>query len=206
MKGQIPLASIACLLSSLALADDSQQPKFNAGVPKDPHAFVQRVQMAAPQSIVQNATIRMPDGMEVQKGTNGFTCSTTGDGTPWCADAGGVAWFKAIGTKVEEPQQTGFIYMLAGDLGTNNADPFSTAHEHWVVTGPHVMVVGKAAREMAQLYPHDADANAMQPFVMFPGTKYEHLMLPVTNGSGGMAMGGMNMNDATGSTTKPAGN
>jgi hypothetical protein len=81
-------------------------------------------------------------------------------------------------------------------------------HEHWVVTGPHVMVVGKAAREMAKLYPHTADANSMQPFVMFPGTKYEHLMLPVTNAPAGTAMGNMNMNDATGSTTaaKPTGN
>ena len=212
MKGLIPLASVACVLSTIVLAEDSQQQKLTAGVPKDPQAFVAKVQLAAPKTIVQNATIRMPDGTggmtEIQKGTNGFTCSTTGDGTPWCADPGGTAWFKAIMTKGEEPEETGFVYMLAGDLGTNNADPYSHAHEHWVVTGPHVMVVGKAAREMATLYPHSADANSTQPFVMFPGTKYEHLMLPVAGPLGGMAMDDMKMNDATGSTTvqKPTGN
>jgi hypothetical protein len=45
---------------------------------------------------------------------------------------------------------------------------------------PHVMIVGSMVREMSG-YPRSADvADPTQPYVMYPGTKYEHLMLPVT--------------------------
>ncbi len=54
----------------------------------------------------------------------------------------------------------------------------------WVKTGPHVMIVGKAAQEMAANYPNKVDADSSHPFVMFPGTKYQHLMLPADIASG----------------------
>ena len=42
------------------------------------------------------------------------------------------------------------------------------------------MIVGPMVREMAG-YSRSADVpDATQPYVMFPGTPYEHLMLPVT--------------------------
>jgi hypothetical protein len=44
------------------------------------------------------------------------------------------------------------------------------------------MVVGPMVREMGG-YSRSADvADPTQPYVMFSGTKYEHLMLPVTAG------------------------
>ena len=75
----------------------------------------------------------------------------------------------------------GFIYMLAGDTGTTNHDPYQReSHQHWVQTGPHVMIVGPMVREMGG-YPRNVDvSDASQPYVMFPGTPYEHLMLPVS--------------------------
>ena len=69
--------------------------------------------------------------------------------------------------------------MTAGDNGTSNHDPYATDKSHWVKTGPHVMVVGAAARDMASIYPHTMDPVPSQAYVMFPGTPYEHLMLPV---------------------------
>jgi hypothetical protein len=71
--------------------------------------------------------------------------------------------------------------MLAGDTGTSNDDPYQRAsHQHWVQTGPHVMIVGPTVQEMVGC-PRAADvADPTQPYVMFPGTPYEHLMLPVT--------------------------
>jgi hypothetical protein len=45
--------------------------------------------------------------------------------------------------------KTGFIYMLAGDTGASNTDPWATAKtadNHWVETGSHVMIVGAAAK------------------------------------------------------------
>jgi hypothetical protein len=41
------------------------------------------------------------------------------------------------------------------------------------------MIVGPPVREMGG-YPRSVDVtNPTQPYVMFPGTPYEHLMLPV---------------------------
>jgi hypothetical protein len=49
-----------------------------------------------------------------------------------------------------------------------------------VQTGPHVMIVGPSVKDMPG-YSRAADvADATQPYAMFPGTPYEHLMLPVT--------------------------
>jgi hypothetical protein len=71
--------------------------------------------------------------------------------------------------------------MLAGDTGGSNTDPFATEQEsnnHWVRTGPHVMIVGSSAKGM-QGYLRSADPDPTKPYVMWAGTPYEHLMLPV---------------------------
>jgi hypothetical protein len=88
---------------------------------------------------------------------------------------------KASQAKTEPPNKVGFIYMLAGDTGTNNQAPGQRAsHQHWVQTGPHVMVVGPMVKDMAG-YPRTVDvADPTQPFVMSPGQPAEHLMIPVT--------------------------
>ncbi len=154
-------------------------------VPKTEPEYIAKAKTAAPPSIVNHATIIMPQGdgppKTLQTGTNGFTCQVDPDGTPSCADQNAVEWRKAVRAKQTPPDKTGFIYMLAGDTGTTNHSPYERAtHQHWVQTGPHVMIVGKAAREMASLYPHDVDVkDPSQPFVMFPGTPAEHLMIPV---------------------------
>jgi hypothetical protein len=50
---------------------------------------------------------------------------------------------------------------------------------NWIKTGPHVMIVGAEAKSMLQAYPRDAKTDPSKPYVMWPGTPYEHLMLPV---------------------------
>ena len=45
------------------------------------------------------------------------------------------------------------------------------------------MIVGKAAHEMAASYPNKLDPDPSHPYVMFPGNKYQHLMLPADMGS-----------------------
>jgi hypothetical protein len=90
-------------------------------------------------------------------------------------------WAHARATHSAPPDKTGFIYMLAGDAGTSNTDPFAAKPEpgnHWVKTGPHVMIVGAAAKDTTG-YPNGADPNFKEPYVMWPGTPYAHLMLPV---------------------------
>ena len=90
-------------------------------------------------------------------------------------------WRKALWAKQTPPSKIGFIFMLAGDVGTNNHDASVTEKgPHWVVTGPHVMLVGGATREMLGQYPREQTVkDAAQPFIMFPGKANEHLMIPV---------------------------
>jgi hypothetical protein len=156
-------------------------------VPTSEPAYVTKVKTAAPEQIVAKASIiMMQDGKSrsLQTGTNGFTCQIREDGTPLCADENGMAWMNAVASKSDPPNKIGFIYMFymfAGDTGTSNNDPDRhAAHLHGVQTGPHLMIVGPTAREML-CHPMNVDApDPTQPYVMFSGTPYEHLMLPVT--------------------------
>ena len=136
----------------------------------------------APATILQNATLVQvsAEGMTtVREGTNGWTCMKPGK-NPMCADAGGVEWMHGLMSKDPAPQKLGFIYMLLGDGGASNTDPFAaaeTADNNWVVSGPHVMVVGAEAKSLLEGYPREAVANAEKPYVMWAGTPYEHLMM-----------------------------
>ena len=73
------------------------------------------------------------------------------------------------------------MYMLAGGTDASNTDPYATSPEagnHWIKTGPHVMVVGADVGFYAQ-YPKDADPDTSRPYVMWADTPYVHLMAPV---------------------------
>jgi hypothetical protein len=145
--------------------------------------YVAKVSTAAPPAVVKGATIvRMSQGgpMKVlQQGSNGFTCMLAGP-DPMCADGNAMKWAQAYLSHTTPPDTVGFVYMLAGDSGTSNTDPYATAKtadNHWVQTGPHVMIVGSVVKGMG--YPMSADANASGPYVMWPNTPYAHLMIPV---------------------------
>lgn len=174
----LPLLTGACLLV-LATAAHAQMKHVSDD------ELLKNLEGVAPGDIVAKATVlnMMPDGTmkTVRKGTNGWTCMDPG-GAPMCADAGGLEWAQAYMAKGAAPKKLGFIYMLKGDTGVSNTDPYGlseTPDNNWVVTGPHVMIVGTEAKNMMQAYPAKAKADPTWPFVMWPGTPYEHLMLPV---------------------------
>jgi len=84
--------------------------------------------------------------------------------------------------KKEPPKGVvGIAYMLAGGSDASNTDPHATApmqEGKWVETGPHLMVfnIGSAIEN----YPDQGDQpDTGAPYVMWAGTPYEHLMLPV---------------------------
>jgi hypothetical protein len=145
--------------------------------------YTATVMTAAPPQIVRDATIvRTVNGamQTLKKGTNDFTCMEN-NGTPMCMDPNAMEWAHAWQTHAPPPDKVGFIYMLNGDTGASNTDPWATKSEpgnHWIKTGAHVMIVGPAAKTMAG-YPRTADADPTKPYVMWPGSPYEHLMLPV---------------------------
>lgn len=148
-------------------------------------AYIAAVSKAAPASVVKSATIvqmqKNGSMRTIQTGTNGFTCMMLDPTTPGCADKNAMAWMRALMTKSAPPAETGFMYMLAGDDGTSNTDPYATAPtatNHWVKTGPHVMLLGPSVKTMG--YPMTADPDPSKPYVMWPNTPYAHLMIPVS--------------------------
>jgi hypothetical protein len=140
---------------------------------------------AAPEHVLEHATILNmgSDGKMkvIREGNSGWTCMDPG-GSPMCADKAAMEWVQAWQDKGPAPQKLGFIYMLSGDNGASNTDPYATkeaADNNWVKTGSHVMIVGAEAKSMLQGYPRDSKPDPNKPYVMWPGTPYEHLMLPV---------------------------
>jgi hypothetical protein len=145
---------------------------------------------AAPAKVARQATIVTMDAAgkmtTIRKGTNGFTCMPDNPATPgpdpMCMDANAMQWAGAwIAHKDPPAGKVGFMYMLAGGTDASNTDPFAakpTASNHWIKTGPHVMVVGADA-SFYDAYPKSPDPDTTQPYVMWAGTPYQHLMAPV---------------------------
>jgi len=173
------LITIACALATSTGAAHAQQ---NVE-PTNNDDYMKRVMQAAPPQVVADATVvRMQNGamQTLKKGTNEWTCMFQA-GVPMCLDPNAMEWAHAYQTHGPATDKTGFIYMLAGDTGASNTDPWATgktADNHWIQTGSHVMIVGAAAKAMAG-YPKNADPDPTKPYVMWPGSPYEHLMIPV---------------------------
>ncbi len=186
------LSAAAALLGSalLAHAADTQKAAAPAKAAPTDKELIASAMSAAPAKVAQGATIAVmnEDGSmrTLRKGTNGFTCmpdtpSTPGP-DPMCMDANAMEFVHAwAGHKTPPKGKLGFMYMLEGGTDASNTDPYATKPEpnnHWVKTGPHVMIVGGDAAFYNQ-YPKDADPDTTVPYVMWAGTPYQHLMIPV---------------------------
>jgi hypothetical protein len=97
-------------------------------------------------------------------------------------DQNAMEWVGAwVAHKPPPSNKVGFMYMLAGGTDGSNTDPYATKPEagnHWIKTGPHIMIVGGDA-SFYDSYPKGADPDTSQPYVMWAGTPYQHLMAPV---------------------------
>ena len=110
----------------------------DAKAPMSDQEIVASAMTAAPAKVAQNATVVAMDAKAamrtVRKGSNGFTCMADDPQTPgpdpMCMDRNAMEFVHA---------------MLAGGTDASNTDPYAqkpTATNHWIKTGPHVMVVG----------------------------------------------------------------
>lgn len=144
---------------------------------------------AAPAGIGRHATVMamQPDGTmrTLRQGTNGFTCIPDAPATPgpdpMCADKAAMGWIHAWLTHATPPAgKVGLMYMLEGGTDASNTDPYASKPQgnHWIKTGPHVMVVG-ADPAFYDQYPKAADPDTKAPYVMWADTPYRHLMAPV---------------------------
>jgi len=153
-------------------------------------ALIASAMRAAPRPVAAGATIVAmgADGKmrTLREGSNGFTCMpdnpTTPGPDPMCMDRNALAWAQAwMAKRPPATGRIGFMYMLAGGTDASNTDPFAqrpTAGNAWISTGPHVMVVG-ADSSFYDQYPRVAQPDTRQPYVMWPGTPWQHLMVPV---------------------------
>ena len=180
---------VGLLVLSAGAMMGAEPAKKAAKAPSDAELIASAMK-AAPESVAKGATIvTMEAGgamRTLRKGTNGFTCMPDNPETPgpdpMCFDAGSAGWIHAwLNHQTPPAGKIGLMYMLAGGTDASNTDPYAkkpTATNHWIKTGPHVMIVG-AEPSFYDAYPKSADPNTAVPYVMWAGTPYQHLMAPV---------------------------
>lgn len=151
---------------------------------QDKEAQIKDALSAAPPAITENATVMTMEGEVLREGSGDYTCFPgveAGPG-PMCLDEEWMRWADAWMNKKEfTPSRMAIAYMLSGDMpggGASNIDPFATEptdDNQWVVEGPHLMVIGPDP--VTEGVTTDPDAGV--PYVMWEGTPYEHIMVPV---------------------------
>jgi len=146
-------------------------------------ATIAKAVSAAPPEIGKHAAVMAAgaDGQmkQLRAGTNGWMCMVAA-GNPMCLDKEWQAWGDAWMNKKDPPQPktVGVAYMLKGDTGASNTDPYATKQtpdNEWVVSGPHIMIL---PTDRSQLDTLSTDPTTGGPWVMWKGTKYAHIMVP----------------------------
>ncbi len=148
---------------------------------EDNQALIEQARSAAPSMVSADATV-MYQGKVLAEGSNGWTCmpeTLPGDNSPICNDAVWMKMLTAVGSKGPfETNQMGFSYMLGGDGGVSNSDPYHSDPmnaEDFIKEGPHLMVIAPKA----MIDGMTTDPHAGGPYVMWKDTPYAHIMIPV---------------------------
>ena len=140
---------------------------------------------AGPLSITFDARITEWDGNVIREGNNGWTClpdrADTPGNDPWCVDETWLGFLDALMNGREPDYNTiGIAYMLMGDTPVSNTDPTATSKTSdadWVVDlRAHLMMLipDASALEGVSTDPYNGG-----PWIMWPGTPYQHLMIPI---------------------------
>jgi hypothetical protein len=144
---------------------------------------------AASPEIAKTATVMDWDHSVLRKGTGAYTCMPTppevrakGGKEPMCLDKVWTAWGDAwMNKKPFKADAVGIAYMLSGDTGASNIDPYATVASptnQWIVEGPHLMFLVPDGAQMESL---PTDPHNGGPYVMWKGTPYVHIMVPVAS-------------------------
>jgi hypothetical protein len=138
---------------------------------------------AAWPGMAESATVVDWEGNVLREGSNGYVCLPTPPmltvDSPMCMDDEWMRWADAWQNKKDfEPSTLGISYMLAGDGGASNIDPYAegpTADNEWIREGAPLMIIAPA--ELLEGFPTDPGNGG--PYVMWKGTPYAHLMVPI---------------------------
>ena len=148
---------------------------------------VENAMSAAPELVAKDATILGEvdgESLVLREGSNDWTCMPdwvdSPGNDPMCLDKSWVAWYEAYlaGTDFQATAP-GFSYMLQGGWDPSNTDPYAAppeADEDWVVSPAHVMIIVPGDLDPA-IFSTDPDSGG--PYIMWEGTDFEHIMMPV---------------------------
>lgn len=181
---------LVCLLAGLGMATRGQgQYGGTAKAPMTNDQKIQNALSAAPAGIAKGAAVMAPGAtagspmQELKKGANGWTClpddPSTPANDPMCMDQNAMQWADAwMHKKPVTITSLGIGYMLQGGSTADNDDPFAKqpkAGKQWLMEPPHLMVFGTKIDPAV----YSNAPNTTGPWVMWKGTPYEHLMVPV---------------------------
>jgi len=201
-RWRIAAAGLLLLAVACKKAEQPQQAAAPAGpAPGTPEWKIQNAMSAAPAAIASGATVLdwpasdTAHPAQLRAGTNGWTCfpdmPNTPSNDPMCLDQQWMAWAQGyMSHKPPNVTAVGYSYMLMGSSEASNTDPYKMrpdSGQQWIVDGPHLMVVyPRAQAAMLNSLPDTPGGGG--PYVMWKGTPYAHVMVPV--GGGGAAPGG----------------
>ena len=183
---------LSLVISSLLLAAWAAAPAAAQTPGGGEDAKIADALSAGPASVTGDATVAdwpsEPGGAttELRAGENAWTCfpdiPTTPGKDPMCLDAAFQDFIAAWSAK-ETPEiaTVGIGYMLVGGSDASNTDPFATepaAGEEWIDAPPHIMI---AVPDPSQLVGLPTDPDNGGPWVMWAGTPYAHIMIPVSD-------------------------
>ena len=176
------------------------------GEPDGPHTSAEwkiwAYSTAAPSFIAAECTVVDTDGTVLREGTNGWTAMSGNpngapsdpengwkdphEAMPMVGDAASFAWLQAfMAGEVPDVEVDGWAWMLHGDIGEDNRMYLVTDEEgiakakadgQWIESGAHLMLF---PADPSTLDGQTTDFNSGAPYVMYAGTKYAHLMIPV---------------------------
>jgi len=146
---------------------------------------------AAPSSISANATIMDWPATDsgqmttLRTGSNGWTClpdfPATEGNDPLCVDEQWMGFMHAMMTKATpNVTRAGVGYMIApGGASGSNTDPFATKptpDNEWGFDPPHVMLLVTDPKALTGIPTKRQNGG---PWVMWSGTPYAHIMVPI---------------------------
>ena len=150
---------------------------------------------AAPAGVAADAAVvRMdPSGRltELRAGTNGWTCIPPDDPAPVgnrnfpaCFDRYGLEWIEDFfAGRKPNPEHVGYSYMLRGGWSWSNTDPaaqkLAPGRKDYIHIPPHIMILGAKVADDSGFPSGQADPDTSRPFVMFGGTPFAILIIPV---------------------------
>ena len=175
----------------------------NNGEPDGPHTSsewkIWAYSTAAPSYIASGCSVVDVDGTVLREGTNGWTAMAANprgmanpengwnnphEAMPMVGDAQAMKWAMAyMGGETPQIEHDGWAWMLHGDMGEDNTKHLvfnkeDAAEGQWIESGPHLMLFPK---DPASLEGNTTDFMSGAPYIMFKGTGYDHLMIPVEN-------------------------